>query len=101
MFNKQTQILPIHILFGVLAERKRRNAETLRSNEEYNERCDAKNVKLKARIKELEKNKADSLVKNIRHDDEVAELKAKLRDEISLRNNKIESSTKTIFLEND
>ena len=31
-----------------------RNAKTLRVNRKYNKRCDAKNAKLKARIKELE-----------------------------------------------
>ena len=37
-----------------IAELKRRNAETLRSNAEYNERRDAENIKLRARIGELE-----------------------------------------------
>jgi hypothetical protein len=38
-----------------IAELKRRNAEILRSNVEYNERRDAENAKLKARIEELER----------------------------------------------
>ena len=37
-----------------IAELKRRNVETLRSNAEYNERRDAENNKLRARIRELE-----------------------------------------------
>src|SRR3954469_1019847 len=37
-----------------IAELKRRNAEFLRANKEYNERRDAENAKLKARIEELE-----------------------------------------------
>ncbi|GBB86236.1 hypothetical protein RclHR1_12680002 [Rhizophagus clarus] len=36
-----------------ITELKHRNAETLRLNEEYNERRDAKNAKLKTRIEEL------------------------------------------------
>ena len=42
-----------------VAELKHRNAETLRSNEEYNERRDAENAKLKARIEELESEKIE------------------------------------------
>src|SRR3989440_12026941 len=45
------------------AELKRRNAETLRSNAEYNERRDAENTKLKARIEELESEFRDRLTK--------------------------------------
>jgi len=37
-----------------IAELKRRNAETLKSNAEYNERRDAENTKLRAKIEELE-----------------------------------------------
>ena len=37
-----------------IAELKRRNNEFLRANKEYNERRDAENAKLKARIEELE-----------------------------------------------
>ena len=37
-----------------IAELKRRNIEFLRANKEYNERHDAENAKLKARIIELE-----------------------------------------------
>ncbi|GES72570.1 hypothetical protein GLOIN_2v1649975 [Rhizophagus clarus] len=48
-----------------VAELKRRNAETLKSNAEYNKRRDAENAKLKARIEELEKNKEDSSAENV------------------------------------
>src|SRR3989337_2296630 len=46
-----------------IAELKRRNAKTLRSNAEYNERRDAENTKLKARIEELESEFKDRLTK--------------------------------------
>src|SRR2546423_4498819 len=46
-----------------IAELKRKNAETLRSNAEYNERRDAENTKLKARIEELESEFRDRLTK--------------------------------------
>src|SRR6266542_1704598 len=59
-----------------IAELKCRNIEFLRVNKEYNKRRDAKNVKLKARIEELEKNKKDSSAKNIRHNVEIVEIKA-------------------------
>src|SRR3954462_14887460 len=36
-----------------IVELKRRNAEALRANAEYNEMCDAENAKLKVIIKEL------------------------------------------------
>src|SRR5215471_10187885 len=68
-----------------IAELKRRNAETLRSNAEYNERRDAENVKLKARIEELEKNKEDSSAENVRRDVEIAEIKAEI---VKLKDNK-------------
>src|SRR5205085_5231589 len=42
---------------------KRRNAEFLRANEEYNERRDAENAKLKARIEELESEFGDRITK--------------------------------------
>src|SRR2546430_3578551 len=41
-----------------IAELKRRNAETLKSNAEYNERCDAENAKLRAGIEELKSENA-------------------------------------------
>ena len=41
-----------------IAELKRRNAETLRSNAEYNERRDAENAKLRAGIEELKSENA-------------------------------------------
>ncbi|CAG8728498.1 6060_t:CDS:2, partial [Racocetra persica] len=50
---------------------------------EGNKRHDVENVKLKVRIKRLEKNKTDSLAENVGCNDEIAELKAelvKLRD---------------------
>src|SRR5436853_4335108 len=46
-----------------IAELKRRNAEFLRANEEYNERRDAENAKLKARIEELESEFGDRITK--------------------------------------
>ena len=75
-----------------IAELKRRNAETLRWNAEYNERRDAENVKLKARIEELEKNKEDSSAENVRRDVEIAEIKAEV---VKLRDNNEESKQLT------
>src|SRR6266496_2261345 len=46
-----------------IAELKRRNAEVLRANGEYNERRDAENAKLKARIEELESEFRDRITK--------------------------------------
>jgi len=46
-----------------IAELKRRNIEFLRANEEYNERRDAENAKLKARIEELESEFGDRITK--------------------------------------
>ena len=46
-----------------IAELKRRNAETLRSNAEYNERRDAENANLRARIGEMESEFGDRLTK--------------------------------------
>ena len=46
-----------------IVELKRRNAETLRSNAEYNERRDAENAKLKARIEEMESEFGDRITK--------------------------------------
>src|SRR5579871_6793342 len=42
-----------------IAELKRSNNEFLRANREYNERRDAENAKLKARIEELESEKIE------------------------------------------
>ena len=42
-----------------IAELKCRNVEFLRANKEYNERRDAENAKLKARIEELESEKIE------------------------------------------
>ncbi|GBB97584.1 hypothetical protein RclHR1_30020005 [Rhizophagus clarus] len=75
-----------------VAELKRRNAETLKSNAQYNERRDAKNAKLKARIEELEKNKEDSSAENVRRDVEIAEIKAEV---VKLRDNNEESKQLT------
>jgi hypothetical protein len=46
-----------------IAELKRRNVETLRSNAEYNERRDAENAKLRARIEEMESEFGDRITK--------------------------------------
>ena len=46
-----------------IAELKRRNTEFLRANKEYNERRDAENAKLKARIEELESEFRDRITK--------------------------------------
>ncbi|RGB21708.1 hypothetical protein C1646_777457 [Rhizophagus diaphanus] len=46
-----------------IAELKRRNNEFLRANKEYNERRDAENAKLKARIEELESEFGDRITK--------------------------------------
>ena len=46
-----------------IAELKRRNIEFLRANEEYNERRDAENAKLKARIEEMESEFGDRITK--------------------------------------
>ncbi|PKC02704.1 hypothetical protein RhiirA5_363881 [Rhizophagus irregularis] len=59
-----------------IAELKCRNIEFLKTKKEYNERRDAENAKLKARIEELEKNKEDSSTENVRRDVEIAEIKA-------------------------
>src|ERR1044072_2697548 len=56
--KENTEIRDLRIKLSMsdaeIAELKRRNAETLRSNAEYNERRDAENIKLRARIGELE-----------------------------------------------
>src|SRR6266496_4511625 len=75
-----------------IAELKRRNIEFLRANKEYNERRDAENAKLKARIKKLEKNKEDSSAENVRRDVEIAEIKAEV---MKLRDNNEESKQLT------
>src|SRR6266498_4118453 len=46
-----------------IAELKRRNAEFLRANKEYNERRDAENAKLRARIEEMESELGDRITK--------------------------------------
>src|ERR1044071_3643368 len=46
-----------------IAELKRRNIEFLRANKEYNERRDAENAKLRARIEEMESEFGDRITK--------------------------------------
>src|SRR6266496_6353876 len=46
-----------------IAELKRRNIEFLRANEEYNERRDAENAKLRTRIEEMESEFGDRITK--------------------------------------
>ena len=57
--KENTEIPSLRIKLSVfdaeIAELKRRNVEFLRANEEYNERRDAENAKLRARIEELRK----------------------------------------------
>jgi hypothetical protein len=60
------------------AEFKYRIAKALRITEKKRTKYIAKNAKLKARIKKLEKNKEDSLAKNIRRNVEIAEIKVKV-----------------------
>ena len=81
-----------------IAELRRRNNEFLRANKEYNERRDAENAKLRARIEELEKNKEDSSAENVRRDVEIAEIKAevvKLAEGAQARDNNEESKQLT------
>ena len=54
------------------AELKRKIAETLRMTEEERTRLVAENAKLKARIEELEKSKADSSAENVKRNVEFA-----------------------------
>ena len=46
-----------------IAELKHRNAETLKSNAEYNERCDVENAKLRARIEKMESELGNRIMK--------------------------------------
>src|SRR6266498_2428301 len=100
--KENTEISNLRIKLSVsdaeIAELKRRNAEVLRANGEYNERRDAENAKLKARIEELEKNKEDSSAENVRRDVEIAEIKAevvKLAEGAQARDNNEESKQLT------
>src|SRR5256884_3735126 len=65
--KENTEIRDLRIKLSVsdaeIVELKRRNAETLRSNAEYNERRDAENAKLKARIEEMESEFGDRITK--------------------------------------
>src|SRR5436853_3891607 len=54
-----------------IAELKRRNAEILRSNAEYNERRDAENIKLRARIEEMESEFGDKIMKVVLLTDQI------------------------------
>ncbi|PKK69251.1 hypothetical protein RhiirC2_866850 [Rhizophagus irregularis] len=65
-------------------ELKAKINELLRQAVEESKRRDVENAELKARIEELEKNKADSSAENVRHDDKIAELKAELFHLLSL-----------------
>ena len=65
--KENTEIRDLRIKLSVsdaeIVELKRRNAETLRSNAEYNERRDAENAKLRARIEEMESEFGDRITK--------------------------------------
>src|ERR1043165_5104531 len=65
--KENTEIRDLRIKLSVsdaeIVELKRRNAETLRSNAEYNERRDAENTKLRARIEEMESELGDKITK--------------------------------------
>ncbi|RGB29279.1 hypothetical protein C1646_766761 [Rhizophagus diaphanus] len=65
--KKNTEIHDLRIKLSVfdaeIVELKRRNAEFLRANKEYNERRDAENAKLKVRIEELESEFGDRITK--------------------------------------
>src|SRR5438876_10679661 len=65
--KENTEIRDLRIKLSVsdaeIVELKRRNAETLRSNAEYNERCDAENAKLRARIEEMKSEFGDRITK--------------------------------------
>ncbi|RIA93161.1 hypothetical protein C1645_735796 [Glomus cerebriforme] len=76
-------------------ELKVRLAKALRQTIEENKKHNAENVKLKIRIKKLEKNKTDFSAKNVRYDDTIAKLKAKV---VKLRNNNGRSNQVTFLL---
>src|SRR5436189_5613311 len=65
--KENTEICDLRFKFSVsdakIAELKRRNAEFLRANKEYNERRDAENAKLRARIEEMESRLGDRTTK--------------------------------------
>ncbi|CAG8713297.1 12591_t:CDS:2, partial [Acaulospora morrowiae] len=65
--KENTEISGLRIKHSVsdaeIAELKRRNAEFLRANKEYNERRDAENAKLRARIEEMESKFGDRITK--------------------------------------
>ena len=75
-------------------ELKVKIAELLKQGVEENKRCDAKNAKLKNRIKELEKNKVDSSAENVRRDVEITEIKAGI---VKLRDNNKENKEPTFL----
>src|SRR3954453_18553324 len=66
-----------------IAELKRRNAEALRANAKYNEMHDAKNVKLKARIEELES-------ENVEFRDRLTKVEQKQAERESKKNRKFQ-----------
>src|ERR1043165_6193452 len=94
--KENTEIRDLRIKLSIsdaeIAELKRMRTEVLRANGEHNERRDAENAKLKARIEELEKNKEDSSAENVRRDVEIAEIKAEV---VKLRDNNEESKQLT------
>src|SRR4051794_7140770 len=65
--KENTEISGLRIKLSVsdaeIAELKCRNIEFLRANKEYNERHDAENAKLRARIKEMESEFGDIITK--------------------------------------
>src|SRR3990170_378433 len=65
--KENTEIRDLRIKLSVsdaeIVELKRRNAEFLRANKEYNERRDAENTKLRARIEEMESELGDRITK--------------------------------------
>ncbi|CAB4373982.1 unnamed protein product [Rhizophagus irregularis] len=65
--EENTEISGLRIKLSVsdaeIAELKRRNAEFLRANKEYDKRRDAENAKLRARIKEMESEFGDRIMK--------------------------------------
>ncbi|CAG8704968.1 563_t:CDS:2 [Cetraspora pellucida] len=74
------------------AELNSRIAELLRQAVEENKQHDDENVKLKARIEELEKNKEDSSAENIRRDVEIAKIKVEI---VKLKDNNEENKELT------
>jgi len=99
--DKNTEIPELRRKFAEIeterTELKAKIAELLKQGVEENKRRDAENAKLKIRIKELEKNKADSSAENVRRDVEITEIKAEI---VKLRDNNEENKALT-FLQSD